>query len=153
MKIRFIRSTAKRVGLVCVGLLMVGLSSVSFAEDQFFESDGVQIRFVDAGEGVPVLLVHGYTGDAEMWSFTGTAAVLAAQFRIIALDCRGHGQSGKPHTPESYGMAMADDVVRLMDRLEIDRAHIVGYSMGAEIALKLATSHPERVLSVVVGEL
>ena len=68
---------------------------------------------------------------------------------MIALDCRGHGKSDKPHDPEKYGPEMAADVVRLLDHLKIEKAHLIGYSSGAFIAGKVAATHPKRVLSVV----
>ena len=70
---------------------------------------------------------------------------------MIALDCRGHGKSDKPHDPAKYGPEMAADVVRLLDHLKIEKAHLIGYSSGAFIAGKVAATHPERVLSVVYG--
>ena len=70
-------------------------------------------------------------------------------FQLIALDCRGHGKSDKPHDPKMYGPEMAADVVRLLDHLKIEKAHLIGYSSGAFIAGKVAATHPERVLSVV----
>ena len=70
---------------------------------------------------------------------------------MIALDCRGHGKSDKPHDPEKYGPEMAADVVRLLDHLKLEKAHLIGYSSGAFIAGKVAATHPERVLSVVYG--
>jgi pimeloyl-ACP methyl ester carboxylesterase len=74
-----------------------------------------------------------------------------AGFRIIAMDARGHGQSGKPHDPAAYGAEMADDVARLLDHLKIPRAHVLGYSMGGDIANKLLERHPNRVTSVILG--
>ena len=64
---------------------------------------------------------------------------------------RGHGKSGKPHDPASYGLAVVDDVVRLLDHLGIAKAHIVGYSMGGVITGKFIVTHPERVISAVFG--
>lgn len=119
--------------------------------DSNFDSAGVSIRFKDEGEGVPVVLIHGFTGTAEMWRRVGIIEDLTKQFRVIALDCRGHGQSGKPHDPSAYGLQMVADVIGLMDELEIPLAHIVGYSMGAEIALRLTVDHQSRVLSLVIG--
>jgi pimeloyl-ACP methyl ester carboxylesterase len=70
---------------------------------------------------------------------------------LIALDCRGHGKSDKPHDPEKYGPEMAADVVRLLDHLKLEKAHLIGYSSGAFIAGKVAATQPGRVLSVVYG--
>ena len=70
---------------------------------------------------------------------------------MIALDLPGHGGSDKPEKPEAYGPQMAEDVVLLMDHLKIKKAHIVGYSLGGMITVKLLTLHPDRVLSATVG--
>ena len=76
---------------------------------------------------------------------------LAKDFRVIALDCRGHGKSDKPHDATKYGNEMIEDVARLMDHLNIPKAHIVGYSMGGAITGKFITMHPDRVLTAVFG--
>ena len=70
---------------------------------------------------------------------------------MIALDVRGHGGSGKPKQEDAYGVEMAEDVVRLLDHLKIRKAHVVGYSMGGMITMKLLTRHPERVRSAILG--
>jgi pimeloyl-ACP methyl ester carboxylesterase len=89
-----------------------------------------------------------------MWGRDGAGntkldASRSSGFRLIALDCRGHGKSDKPHDASRYGAEMSEDVVRLLDHLEIEKAHLVGYSSGAFIAGKVAAEHPERVLSIV----
>jgi pimeloyl-ACP methyl ester carboxylesterase len=76
---------------------------------------------------------------------------LAKDYRVIAMDCRGHGMSGKPHDPKQYGLEMALDIVRLLDHLGIGKAHIVGYSMGAMITSKLLTMQPDRFLTATLG--
>ena len=114
----------------------------------FFDSNGVKIHFTDSGGDDPTVLIHGFTASVDMWR--DVVPALSGR-RVVALDCRGHGRSDKPRDGSAYGLAMADDVVRLLDELEIERAHIVGYSMGAEIALNLATRHPGRVQSLVAG--
>jgi pimeloyl-ACP methyl ester carboxylesterase len=111
----------------------------------------VRIRYVDRGAGAPVVLVHGFTASIERgWIETGMVDNLARDHRVIALDLRGHGKSGKPHEPSAYD-ALALDVVRLMDHLKIDRAHAVGYSLGGIILARLLTMHPQRFISVVLG--
>jgi pimeloyl-ACP methyl ester carboxylesterase len=124
------------------------------ADDAVFDSNGVKIRYVTEGTGVPVVLIHGWMADSGMWGRdqsgrTKLNADRAQGFRLIALDCRGHGLSDKPHDPKMYGAEMAADVVRLLDHLKIGKAHLVGYSSGAFIAGKVAATHPKRVLSVV----
>jgi pimeloyl-ACP methyl ester carboxylesterase len=121
------------------------------AQDQFFDSNGVRIRYVDQGSGQPVVLIHGYTGSIAGWVETGVLPNLEKDYRVIALDCRGHGKSDKPHDPQSYGIQMGQDVVRLLDHLNIARAHIVGYSMGAGITAKLLTTNPDRFLTATLG--
>jgi pimeloyl-ACP methyl ester carboxylesterase len=121
-------------------------------EDTFFDNEGVRIRYVVAGGGEPVVLVHGFTASLDsMWVETGVLEALARDFRVVAFDCRGHGRSGKPHEPERYGMRMIEDVRRLLDHLKIERVHLVGYSMGGAIAGKFAATHPDRVRTVVFG--
>jgi pimeloyl-ACP methyl ester carboxylesterase len=116
--------------------------------DQFFESNGVPIRYVEQGEGAPVLLIHGFTGNLDRhWINNGVFAALASKHRVIAMDCRGHGKSGKPADPKAYGVEMERDVIRLLDHLGIGRAHIIGYSMGAIMTGHLLTTHPNRFIT------
>jgi len=105
---------------------------------------------VDKGHGAPVVLLHGFTGSyARHWEGPGVIQALeTAGYRVIALDCRGHGQSGKPRDSSQYGLEMVRDVIRLLDHLKIDRAHIVGYSMGGTIANQLLVRYPGRLLTV-----
>lgn len=120
--------------------------------DQFFDSKGVRIHYLEAGQGDPVVLIHGFSSSAESnWRANGTFDKLARDFHVIALDCRGHGLSDKPHDPASYGMAMVDDVARLLDHLKIQRAHIVGYSMGGAITGAFIVKYPDRVRTAVFG--
>ena len=98
-----------------------------------------------------MVLVHGFTGSIERsWVDTGVLPHLSRDYRVIALDLRGHGKSDGPHEAAAYEH-IAQDVIRLMDHLRVERAHIVGYSLGGIIALKLLTTHPQRFISAVVG--
>src|SRR5439155_4720135 len=81
----------------------------------------------------------------------GITRALAVNYRVIALDNRGHGQSGKPHDPKKYGKEMAEDSIRLLDHLKIKKAHVIGYSMGAMIVGNLLANHPDRLLSATLG--
>ena len=132
-------------------LIFFAIPSYVAAADQFFDSNGVKIRYVTAGTGQPVVLIHGWMSDSSMWRSDDTKRNTDGikGFQFIALDCRGHGKSDKPKNPENYGPEMSADVVRLLDHLKIKKAHLVGYSSGAFIAGKVAATHPTRVLSVV----
>lgn len=126
-----------------------------------FLSDGVAIAYLDEGAAtatrpLPVLLIHGFASHIEMnWIATGWVRdLLAAGYRVVALDNRGHGQSAKLYDPDAYSTAlMAADARRLLDHLQIARAHVVGYSMGARIAAALALENPDRVGRLVIGGL
>ena len=121
------------------------------AQDRFFDSGGVRIRYVDHGAGAPVVLVHGFTGSIERsWIDTDVLPDLARDYRVIAFDLRGHGKSDKPHDPMAYE-DLAVDVIRLMDHLKLQQAHLVGYSLGGIILAKLLTTHPARFASAVLG--
>lgn len=123
---------------------------------QSFDSDGVRISYLDEGEGEPILLIHGFASNvAANWIDPQWVRTLTqAGRRVIALDNRGHGESDKLYEPERYGAPeMAEDARRLLDHLGIERADVLGYSMGARIAAFLAFAHPERVRSVVFGGL
>ncbi len=123
---------------------------------QTFLSDGVELAFIDEGAGDPVVLVHGFASNITFnWIDPGWVSHLVkAGYRVIALDNRGHGQSQKLYDPADYsGLLMAEDVRRLMDHLEIARADVMGYSMGARIAAFLGLAHPEGVRSLIFGGL
>jgi pimeloyl-ACP methyl ester carboxylesterase len=123
---------------------------------QTFNSDGVEIAYLDEGSGDPVLLVHGFASNvATNWVDTGWVKTLTgAGYRVVAYDNRGHGHSEKLYALEDYGAPiMAEDARRLLDHLGIKSAHAMGYSMGARIAAFLAFAHPERVRSLVFGGL
>lgn len=121
-----------------------------------FSYDGVEIAYLDEGEGEPIVLVHGFASNKEInWVDPGWVnALTAAGRRAIALDNRGHGASTKLYDPAAYHSAiMAEDVHALIDHLRLPRADIMGYSMGARITAFLALSHPDRVRSAVLGGL
>jgi pimeloyl-ACP methyl ester carboxylesterase len=116
--------------------------------------DGVKINYIDEGSGPPVVFVHGFASSLHgNWRAPGIFdAIRDSGRRAIALDCRGHGRSGKPHDPAQYGgMRMADDVIALMDHLGIDKADLIGYSMGGYISATLLGNYPQRFNSVVLA--
>ncbi len=113
-----------------------------------FNSDGVQIAYEDAGAGPPILLIHGFASNGRVnWEATGWVKTLVeAGRRTITIDNRGHGASQKLYDPDLYpAPEMAEDARRLLDHLELERADVMGYSMGARIAAFLAINHPSRV--------
>jgi len=123
-----------------------------------FDSGGVRIAYIDVPAakepGNPVLLIHGFASThAVNWVNTLWVKTLtAAGYRVVALDNRGHGQSEKLYDPAQYHSSiMADDARRLLDHLGLERADVMGYSMGARIAAYLALQHPARMRSVMLG--
>jgi pimeloyl-ACP methyl ester carboxylesterase len=116
------------------------------ATDQFFTRDSVRLRYRETGRGTPVILVHGYSGRLEFMA--ELADSLMREFRVVALDVRGFGQSDTPDGAPFYGNPMADDVIGLLDHLGIRRAHLVGHSMGPLISADLAVRYPDRIASV-----
>ena len=123
---------------------------------QRFQHDGVDIAFLDEGEGPPVVLVHGFASTAQVnWVHPGWVTTLTkAGRRVIALDNRGHGASSKLYNPAGYHSAlMAEDVRALLDYLRIERADVMGYSMGARITAFFALAHPARLRRAVLGGL
>jgi pimeloyl-ACP methyl ester carboxylesterase len=119
-----------------------------------FDHDGVEIAYLDEGEGEPIVLIHGFASNAAVnWVNPGWFTALEGR-RVIALDNRGHGASTKLYDPAAYHSAiMASDVVALLDHLALGRADIMGYSMGARITAFLALQNPQRVRGVIFGGL
>jgi pimeloyl-ACP methyl ester carboxylesterase len=121
-----------------------------------FDSDGIRLHYEVFGpeNGTPIVAVHGFASDYQL-NWVGTRwqeALTTAGFRVIGLDCRGHGHSDKPHEPAAYATAtMAGDVVRLLDHVDVKAAAYLGYSMGARIGLQVTMDHPERVTKAVLG--
>jgi pimeloyl-ACP methyl ester carboxylesterase len=121
-----------------------------------FDSDGVEIAYIDEGEGEPLLLIHGFASNvAANWVDPGWVRTLTQSGRrVIAYDNRGHGRSEKLYDPDVYGAPlMAEDGRRLLDHLGIMHADVLGYSMGARIAAFLTLAHPERVRGLILGGL
>jgi pimeloyl-ACP methyl ester carboxylesterase len=123
---------------------------------QRFEHEGVEIAFLDEGEGEPIVLVHGFASNAHMnWVHPGWVTTLTrAGRRVIALDNRGHGGSSKLYDPGAYHSArMADDVRALLDHLALGAADLMGYSMGARIVAFFALAHGQRLRRAILGGL
>jgi pimeloyl-ACP methyl ester carboxylesterase len=121
-----------------------------------FDSDGVRLHYELNGPdtGTPVVLVHGFASDYRLnWVGTRWQETLThAGYRVVGLDCRGHGKSEKPHDPAAYALElMAADVLRLMDHLDNRIAHYVGYSMGGRIGVHALLDFSPRLNRVVLG--
>lgn len=113
----------------------------------FAEVDGRRLRYARRGaeKGTPVLFIHGFGGDLDNWLFNIDAVGEAAP--VIALDLPGHGQS-TASLPDGGIKGLADAVARFLDVIDVERAHLVGHSMGGAIAAQMALAHPRRVASV-----
>ncbi|HZZ88006.1 MAG TPA: alpha/beta hydrolase [Caulobacteraceae bacterium] len=123
-----------------------------------FRSGDLSLAYDDiqpAGEAAgTVFLVHGFaTSRAENWRRLGWyGAFERKNYRLVALDLRGHGESDKPHDPSAYGGdVLVGDIVALMDHLSLGRVDLLGYSMGSRLSLQTAIEHPERIANLIVG--
>jgi 2-succinyl-6-hydroxy-2,4-cyclohexadiene-1-carboxylate synthase len=114
-----------------------------------FLVDGAQINAEVTGAGPALILLHGFTGSAAGWGVHTEA--FARHHQTVAIDLLGHGQSDAPADPRRYSIAhCVEDTVAVMDRLQIRRAAVLGYSMGGRAALALAIAAPERVSALVL---
>jgi pimeloyl-ACP methyl ester carboxylesterase len=113
----------------------------------FVENRGTKIYYEVYGEGHPLVLLHGFTGDLRRWKLA-----LEKLFQVILIDLRGHGQSGKPHVAEAYSLDnRMGDVIAVLDHLGVQQTTLFGYSMGGWLAFALAGYFPERVVSLIAG--
>jgi pimeloyl-ACP methyl ester carboxylesterase len=136
-----------RIATLLLGMSIVPGAAAAVHEDKYLDANGVKIRYIDTGRGEAIVLLHGGTSNLESWTTRGVVDNLAKDFRVIAFDARGHGKSDSPHDPAAYGRQQALDVVRILDALNIERAHIVGFSLGSSTVAQLLTLHPERFLT------
>ncbi len=123
---------------------------------QKFNSAGVEISYVEEGDGPPVLLIHGFASNHRVnWVATGWTKFLRdSGYRVIALDNRGHGESEKLYDSSHYSASiMADDAARLIEHLELGQVAVMGYSMGARIAAFLTMQRPDLVSRAVFAGL
>lgn len=114
------------------------------------QANGVNLHYFQTGQGPNVVMIHGMTGNLAIWHFTVMPGI-RDDFRLMMFDLRGHGRSEMP--PTGYtSRDMAEDLVALMDKLGIERTHLIGHSLGADIALHMAILYPERVDRIVAIE-
>ncbi len=120
----------------------------------FTSSDGLTIHYLHrgSGKGDPVILIPGYGQWAFYWfRATGLGWALGGEYRVFAMDLRGHGQSDKPHDPLQYGPQMAQDVIDLMDHLGIEKAHVHGFGLGGALLTRLLIRHQDRLITAIYG--
>jgi pimeloyl-ACP methyl ester carboxylesterase len=143
-----------RRGILLVLAASIGLSvgCVNERFSGFADSDGHRIYYEVYGEGEPIILVHGWSMSILYnWKLTGWIRALQSVREVIALDIRGHGESDKPYEQEAYSYAtMAQDVLSVMDHLDIARADLLGYSLGAFSGVHLLGHNQERFNSVIM---
>ncbi|EYT51225.1 alpha/beta fold hydrolase [Brachybacterium muris] len=112
--------------------------------------DGIDLRYDVAGAGPAVVLLHGSVLSRAIWRGLGYLGPLAEHHTVIRVDLRGHGSSGTPHDAEAYTQErFVRDLLAVLDAEQLPRASLVGYSLGARIALTTAVQHPDRVDALV----
>ena len=113
--------------------------------------NGISLYYELHGDGAPLLLVHGYTGDITDWRFQ--VAEFSRTHRVLVFDHRGHGRSDAPADRASYTIEqMADDVEAMADRVGFARFHLLGHSMGGAVVQEVALRSPERLLSLTLHD-
>ena len=118
----------------------------------YANNHSVRIHYQVEGEGPPLVLQHGFTSSLQNWYAYGYVAALRQNIKLILIDARGHGQSDKPYDPQAYALQhRVEDVLAVLDALQVDNAHYLGYSMGGRIGFGIVKYHPERFLSLIIG--
>jgi pimeloyl-ACP methyl ester carboxylesterase len=118
----------------------------------YVDNQGVPINYRIGGEGAPLVLQHGLTQCVEDWYESGYVDALRSNFRLILVDARAHGASGKPHESAAYALEkLVGDVVAVLDMLNLRKAHFWGYSRGGWIGFGMAKYAPERLDRLVIG--
>lgn len=113
-------------------------------------ANGLDVHYLQVGSGPDVIMIHGLTGNLAVWHFT-TIPALREHYRVTTFDLRGHGRTTMPPTGYTT-LHMAEDLRALMDALGIERAHLIGHSLGSDVALHFALLYPERVNRIVAIE-
>src|SRR5690242_4669945 len=114
-----------------------------------YRQEDLRLRYLDAGEGPPVVLLHGFTGDAADWDAQRTA--LADRYRLLVPELHGHGATRAPDGMEGWTIpGIAGDIAALLRRLQLAPAHLAGHSLGGFVALELALRESELFRSLVL---
>ncbi len=122
--------------------------TIPHAEDSKFANiGGVRLHYQEKGEGIPLVLIHGYASSTYSWK--DVFEPLAKKYRVIAVDLKGFGFSEKPDGDYSR-RAQGEMVAGLLEQLKIEKAWLAGNSMGGEIVLNIALQHPEKVLGLIL---
>jgi pimeloyl-ACP methyl ester carboxylesterase len=119
----------------------------------YADNDGVNIFYVQEGEGTPIILHHGLAGSHLDWiRGADYLGALRDSYHVIALDARGRGKSDKPHAPEEHSLGnMVGDVTAVLDDVGLEKAHFWGYSMGGRVGLAAGVYSPDRFSSLIIG--
>lgn len=109
----------------------------------------MNLFYREAGKGVPVIILHGLYGCSDNWMYI--ARIISEYYRVIAVDCRNHGNS--PHTDTHTYTEMVTDLAWLFHELEIEKANVIGHSMGGKLAMAFASDFPEKIISLTVVDI
>ena len=111
--------------------------------------DDLRLHVAASGNGPALVLLHGFTGSCQTWNFLRPS--LDSHYRIVAIDLPGHGRSSSPSDPGRYSLErFAADLATVLDKLELERAAVLGYSMGGRAALRFAIARPDRTSALVL---
>lgn len=114
-------------------------------DSKLIDVKGIKLNVVDVGSGPVVLLIHGFPDTSAVWRYQ-IPALVKAGYRVVAPDVRGFGKSDKPAETDAYELInLVSDMINLMDKLGIEKAHVVGHDMGAVMAWVMASFYPQRV--------
>lgn len=109
----------------------------------------MQLHYQIAGEGQPLVLIHGLFGSADNWG--SIAKHFAQHFQVISIDLRNHGRS--PHSESQTYADMADDLLEFCDSFGLEEIYLLGHSLGGKVAMQFATQYPERVSKLIVVDM
>ncbi|WP_394237234.1 alpha/beta fold hydrolase [Niallia oryzisoli] len=123
------------------------LSGIAFKQ-YFVDADGVSTRIVEAGEGEPLIMLHGIGGHIE--AYARNIKELSKHFRVIVLDMLGHGYTGKPDYPYTLN-EYSNHLLAVLKALQIEQAHLSGESLGGWMSAWFASKHPEYVKSLLLN--